>query len=320
MEGTGAVALVIFLIVLLIGVIVVISKGIIVIQQSQEMIVERFGNYQKTLLPGLNLIIPIVQASRELYWVQNGRIKVTSRIDKRETVLDIPEQNVITRDNVSILIDAIMYVQITDSKKATYMVANLPMAVTQLAQTSLRSLIGEMELDETLSSRDHINSKLKLILDEATDKWGLKVNRVELRNIEPPKDIQEAMEKQMQAERRRRATVLEAQGDKEGRIARSEGQMQEEINHAEGKKEAVIRKAIGDAESIKQIALAQASAIEEIVAKVGNPELAVQYLIAINYLEKFGNFTQKDSDKVYIPYESTAALGSLGTIKELFKG
>ncbi|PCJ58005.1 MAG: hypothetical protein COA79_14635 [Planctomycetota bacterium] len=303
----------------LLFIVIIIAKGVVIVQQSQQIIVENLGTYHRTLGPGLKIIIPFLQAARPCYWVTNGIIHMSTRIDIREAVLDIPEQNVITRDNVSILIDAIMYVQITDTKKALYEVANLPAAVSQLAQTSLRSLIGEMELDQTLSSRDHINSKLKTILDEATDKWGLKVNRVELRNIQPPKDIQEAMEKQMQAERNRRAAVLEAQGDKEARVARSEGMMQEKINYAEGEKEAQIRNAVGEANAIKAIAEAQATAIQQIIDKAGTPQLAIQYLTAINYLEKFGKFTQGEGDKVYIPYEATATLASLGSIKDLFQ-
>ena len=309
----------IFLVIVVIAAGITIYKGLIVVEQSQEVIVQQWGKYHKTLTPGLHILIPYFQTTRDAYWVTSGSFRLTSRIDRRETVLDVPEQNVITKDNVSILIDAIIYVQIVDSYRAIYEVANLPMAIMQLAQTSLRSLIGEMELDATLSSRDHINVKLKTILDEATDKWGLKVNRVELRNIQPPREIQEAMEKQMQAERKRRATVLEAQGDKESRIAKSEGMMQEKINYAEGEKEAQIRKAFGEANAIEAIAQAQASAIKQVIESVGDPNTAVQYLIAINYLEKFGHFSQGQGDKVYIPYEASATMGSFGALKELFQ-
>jgi len=305
-------------IVLSIAVFIFIAKAIIIVKQSEVLIIERFGNYHITLMPGLKFIIPIYEKPRATYWVTNGITVFTNRLDMRETVLDIPEQAVITQDNVSIEIDAIMYVQITDPKKSLYEVANLPLAISQLAQTTLRSLIGEMELDSTLSSRDYINNKLKLVLDEATDKWGLKVNRVELRNISPPRDIQEAMEKQMQAERTRRALVLEAQGDKEARIARSEGQKQENINLAVGDKEALIKRAEGEANAILAIASAQAKAIQEIVEKLGTSEAAAQYLIATNYLEKFGDFTQEKGDKIFIPYEATSILSSLGSIKEIF--
>jgi regulator of protease activity HflC (stomatin/prohibitin superfamily) len=297
--------------------LIMIAKGFRIVQQSECIIIERLGRYSRTLTSGLNFVIPFVDASRESYWIYSGHIMPTNRIDLRETVLDVPEQAVITRDNVSIRIDALLYIQVTDPKKATYEIANLPMAVGQLAQTSLRNVIGELDLDETLASRDTINSKLKTILDEATDKWGTKVNRVELKNITPPTDIQNAMEKQMQAERERRAKVLEAEGDKQARIARSEGQKQEQINLAEGEKEARIRRAEGEAEAIERIANANKEAIEQVKSAVGEPGKTVQYLIASTYLEKFGDFSKLNAEKVFIPYEASTALGSLGSIKEL---
>jgi regulator of protease activity HflC (stomatin/prohibitin superfamily) len=265
------------------------------------------------------VIIPFLDAPRELIWITDTGIRRSSRIDLRETVLDVPEQSVITKDNVSINIDALLYIQIIDPVRASYEIAHLPLAVSQLAQTSLRNVIGEMDLDETLASRDIINSKLKVILDEATDKWGTKVNRVELKNITPPRDIQQAMEKQMQAERERRAKVLEAEGDKQARIARSEGERQENINHADGEKEAQVRRALGEADAIRAVAEAKRQAIELIRQGIGDPQLTVQYLIATDYLERFGRFTSKPGDKIYIPYEASSALGSLGGIKELLK-
>lgn len=299
--------------------LVLLAKGFRVIQQSQCMIVERLGSYSRTLTNGLSIIVPFLDAPRELIWITDSGVRRSARIDLRETVLDVPEQSVITKDNVSINIDALLYIQIIDPVRASYEIAHLPMAISQLTQTSLRNVIGEMDLDETLASRDIINSKLKFILDEATDKWGTKVNRVELKNIMPPRDIQQAMEKQMQAERERRAKVLEAEGDKQARIARSEGDRQENINHADGEKEAQMRRAHGEAEAIKAVAEAKRQAIELIRQGVGNPELAVRYLVATDYLERFGRFTAKAGDKIYIPYESSAALGSLGGIKELLK-
>ncbi len=294
-----------------------ISAGVKVIRQSECMIIESLGSYSRTLKNGLNFLIPFVDKPRDMYWIDQAGIFSTTRIDLRETVLDVPQQAVITRDNVTIDIDALLYIQVMDPLKATYEIANLPIAVSQLAQTSLRNVIGEMDLDETLASRDIINTKLKEILDEATDKWGTKVNRVELKNINPPKDIQNAMEKQMQAERERRAKVLEAEGDKQSRIQRSEGIRQEQINISEGDKEARVRIAEGEAEAIKSVATAKKTAIEEIKLVVGNPELAAQFLIATNYLEEFGKFTQKEGDKVFIPYEASTSLGALGSIKEL---
>lgn len=304
---------------LLVLAVSIIAKGTRIVQQSQCIVLERLGRYSRTLHGGFNVIIPFIDSPRSMYWVSNGAIYLNERLDLRETVLDVPEQAVITRDNVSISIDALMYIQVIDPVKAVYEIANLPLAVAQLAQTSLRNVIGEMDLDETLASRDTINAKLKAILDEATDKWGTKVNRVELKNISPPKEIQSAMEKQMQAERERRAQVLEAEGDKQARIARSEGLRQEQINLAEGDREAQKRRAEGEAEAIRQVALAKREALENVRQALNDSALAAQYLIASNYLEKFGAFTQKAGDKVYIPYEATTTLGSLGAITEMLK-
>ena len=298
-------------------VFIIVITGIKVVKQSECVIVERLGRYNSTLASGLNIIIPIIDKARDIFWVRDGYIVLTSHIDMRETVLDVPEQAVITRDNVTISIDAILYIQITDPVKAIYEISNLPAAVAQLSQTSLRNVIGEMDLDQTLASRDTINAKLKIILDEATDKWGTKVNRVEIKNIAPPKEIQQAMEKQMQAERERRAQVLEAQGDRQARIERSEGERQEQINLADGAREARIRNAEGEAEAIRMVAAAKRKAIEEIKVALGDTQLASQYLIATNYLDVFGSFTQKAGDKVFIPYEASQSLGALGSIKEI---
>jgi regulator of protease activity HflC (stomatin/prohibitin superfamily) len=298
--------------------ILLIFRGFRVVQQSQVMVIERLGSFSRVLHNGLNVIIPFLDSPREIVWITESGIRSTQRLDLREMVLDVPEQSVITRDNVSISIDALLYIQVIDPVKATYEIAHLPLAVSQLAQTSLRNVIGEMDLDASLVSRDTINSKLKIILDEATDKWGTKVNRVELRNITPPREIQQAMEKQMQAERERRAKVLEAEGDKQARIARSEGQRQEQINLADGDREAKIRQATGEAEAIRQVAQAKRDAITQIVSAVGEqPELAVRFLVATDYLERFGKFVATGGDKIYIPYEASTALGSLGSVSDL---
>lgn len=252
------------------------------------------------------------------------------RIDLREVIIDIPEQQVITKDNVGIIVDAIIYVQITDVKRAAYEIQGLPTAVAQLTQTTLRSLIGELDLDNTLSSRDVINSRLKMVLDEATDKWGLKVNRVELKNVIPPKDVQMAMEKQMQAERERRAKVLtaegakqsqilNAEGEKRSRIEQSEGEKQEKINQALGDKEAIIARAFGQARAIEDVAAAQAKSIELIKSAFGSPDVAANYLVAMEYLKQFGQMTHKNTDKVFIPYEATGVLSSLGAIGDIMQ-
>lgn len=304
----GAVALLLIFIVL---------RGLMIVGQNDRVIIERLGRFHKILHPGVNIIIPFFDRPVQTMWLQNSRARPVSRLDMRESILDIPAQEVITKDNVMLVIDAIMYVQIADPKMATYAVSNLPMASGSLAQTSLRSLIGEMELDETLSSREVINQKLKVILDEATDKWGLKVSRVEVKNIDPPHDIQRSMEKQMQAERERRAKVLEAQGDRESRITRSEGQRQEAINHAEGESKSQILRADGEAESIRRVAEAQAQAIRQVIESIGDRDAAVSYLLGLRYLEQFGKFTSKDTDKIFVPYEASAGVSMLGMIRDV---
>ena len=305
--------------VVVLAVIVLIFKGVHVVQQSECVVIERLGSYSKTLSSGLNIIVPFVDQGRGIFWIEGSDIFHTSRLDMRETVLDVPKQAVITKDNVSIDIDALLYIQITDPVKATYEIANLPMAVSQLAQTSLRNVIGEMDLDETLASRDTINAKLKLILDEATDKWGTKVNRVELRNITPPRDIQNAMEKQMQAERERRAKVLDAEGDKQARIARSEGMRQEQVNLAEGDAAARVKQAEGEAEAIRRVAEAKKEAVNELNDALKDTELTAKYLVATSYLEEFGKFVQKPGDKVFLPYEASSSLGTIGAISDVLK-
>ncbi len=319
-------------ILLLIGivflVIFIFSKYIIVVRQQECVIVERLGKFHTILNSGLNILIPFVDQSRQILWSRNGVITNVDRIDQREVVIDIPEQKVITKDNVGIIVDAIIYVQITDVKRAAYEIQSLPWAVAQLTQTTLRSLVGEMDLDHTLSSRDTINSRLKVVLDEATDKWGLKVNRVELKNVSPPPDVQMAMEKQMQAERERRANVLaaegskqsqilNAEGEKRARIEHSEGEKQEKINQALGDKEATIARAIGQARAIEDVAAAQAKAIELVKEAFGSPDVAANYLIAMEYLKRFGEMTQKNTDKVFIPYEATSVLSSIGAIGDI---
>ncbi|MBF0238464.1 MAG: paraslipin [SAR324 cluster bacterium] len=307
----------IFLVIL---VIILLAKGLLIVKQGEALVIERLGTYHSTLNSGLNVIIPFLDNPRSIIWQRDGKVGVYSRIDIREMVLDVSKQTVITKDNVGLTVDAIMYVQITDAKRAVYEVANLPIAVSQLAQTTLRSVIGELELDETLASRDRINAGLKSVLDEATDKWGVKVSRVEIRDISPPRDVQEAMEKQMQAERQRRARVLEAEGDKQSRIARSEGEKQENINNAVGEREAIIQKADGEAQSIMMVAEAQKQAMQKIVeACQGNVELAVKYMLAQAYISGFQRFTQGDGDKVFIPFEASATLGAMGSIADLFK-
>jgi regulator of protease activity HflC (stomatin/prohibitin superfamily) len=311
--------------------IVVVSKGIRIVQQAQTMIVERLGKYHRTLPSGINLIVPIVDKPREIDWHETimsrggdsfARRYRSAKIDLRETVYVFPSQNVITKDNVVVEIDALIYFQITDPVRAAYEIANLPDAIEKLTQTTLRNVIGEMELDTLFSSRDVVNAKLRAILDEATHKWGAKVNRVELKDINPPRDIRDAMEKQMRAERERRAAIIAAEADKSSRILQAEGIRQADINRAEGEKQAKILGAEAEANARLKVAEAEAQAIERITTAIqktgGDP---AKYLIAIRYIEALKEMVSGDNNKtVYLPYEATGVLSALGGIKELLGG
>ncbi|MBR3871706.1 MAG: SPFH/Band 7/PHB domain protein [Paludibacteraceae bacterium] len=312
-----------FLIVLLVLVVIYVSQGIKIVSQSETVIIERLGRYNRTLQAGINIILPIVEKPKATaVRLPNGFIGMTKKIDLREQVIDFDKQSVITKDNVMTEINALLYFQIVDPVKSVYEIKNLPLAIEKLTQTTLRNVVGEMELDETLTSRDTINSKLRAVLDDATNKWGVKVNRVELQDITPPESIRFAMEKQMQAERDRRAEILKAEGEKQSAILKSEGEKSAEINAAEAEKQASILKAQGLAEAQVLQAEAEAKAIAQISAAVASNKGAdpVQYLLAIKYIESLKEMTSgKDNKTVYLPYEATGVLGSLGGIKELFK-
>jgi len=302
-------------------------KGIKIVQQSETIIIERLGKYSTTLKSGLNIIVPFIDKPREIIWryskegpMGNTLIHYSKedRIDLREAVYDFPKQNVITRDNIVTEINALIYFQIMDPVRAVYEIANLPQAIEKLTQTSLRNVIGEMDLDDTLSSRDTINSKLQEILDDATNKWGVKVNRVELQDINPPLDIRAAMEKQMRAERDKSTTILEAEGTQQAQILEAKGRRDAEISIAEGEKNSNILVAEGKAAARIMVANAEAKAIKvvtEAIDKTGDP---VNYLIAMKYLESLKEMTSgKDNKVVYMPYEATGVLSSVGGIKDL---
>lgn len=315
--------------VLVVLVIIFAIKGFKIVQQSETMVVERLGKYHRTLGSGINIIWPIFDKPRTIEWKfiktdAQGKVIVRkeqiSRIDLRETVYDFPKQNVITRDNVVIEINALLYFQVTDARRAVYEIANLPDAIEKLTQTTLRNVIGELDLDHTLTSRDTINQKLRAILDEATDKWGVKVNRVELQDIIPPEDVKAAMEKQMRAERDRRATILDAEGRKQSKILEAEGVRQSEINRAEGIKQALVLKASGEAEARIKVAEAEAEAVMKVTKAIkdagGDP---TTYLIALKYIEALKEMVSgKDNKVVYVPYEASAILGSVGSIRDMF--
>lgn len=317
-----------FLLILVVAAVIFVAKGVVIVQQAEVVIVERLGKYDRTLESGLNYIIPILEAPRGIAWKVTQRgldgttysyIKERTKIDLRESVYDFPRQTVITKDNVSISINALLYFQIVDPKSAVYEIQNLPDAIEKLTQTTLRNLVGQLDLDETLVSRDKINNELRAILDEATNKWGVKVNRVELQDIIPPTDIQSAMEKQMKAERDRRAAILEAEGLKKSAILKAEGQKEAAINQAEGEKQAAILKAEGIAQARVIEADAEKEAIGRIITALADKGKPDQYLVAMKYLETMQTITSGENNKiVYMPYEATGILSSVDGIKEMF--
>ncbi len=298
-------------------VVVFAIRGMVTVRQSEAMVIERLGKYHRTLHSGIHVIWPIVDRKKRIQWrvvrertvdsegdVAKTQIEIqevlTDTIDLREIVYNIPKQNAITKDNVNLVINALLYFQITDPARAAYEIDELHAAIQKLTQTTLRSVIGTLDLDETLSSRDTINDRLRVVLDEATDKWGVKINRVELEEIDPPPDIVRAMDRQMQAERERRAEVTRAQGSKTAAVL-----------VAEGNAEARVKGAQAEAQAIGLIS--RAFADEKI-----DP---AQYLIATKYIETLREMVSGQDNKiVYLPYEATAILGSIGGIKDLFKG
>ena len=308
--------------------IVIISAGVKVVPQSETRVVERLGRFHSVLSPGLNFIIPFVDRPKTIYTrrVESSgnryyvRTVATNIIDLREQVYDFPSQQVITRDNVTTEINALLYFQITDPKKAVYEIDNLPNAIEKLTQTSLRNVIGELELDETLTSRDTINTKLQAILDDATNKWGVKVNRVELQDITPPESVRVAMEKQMQAERNRRAEILNAEGEKKSLILRSEGEKQSKINQAEAAKQSEILQAEGEARAKILQAEAEAEAIRRVSEAIADTNTnPASYMLATKYIETLSEMvTGRDNKTIYIPYEATGVLSSIGSIRDLF--
>jgi regulator of protease activity HflC (stomatin/prohibitin superfamily) len=300
--------------------IIIVAKSITIIPQSSTKIIERLGRYHSTLNPGVNLIVPFIDKARTIIVMRNKRYYYSNVIDLREQVYDFDKQNVITKDNVQTEINALLYFQIVDPFKAVYEISNLPNAIEKLTQTTLRNIIGEMELDETLTSRDTINKKLSSVLDDATNKWGVKVNRVELQDINPPASVLQAMEKQMQAERNKRAEILNSEGEKQSAILKSEGEKMAIINRAEAAKQSEILNAEGIAAAKVKQAEGEAKAIELITAAVGKSTNPANYLLAQKYIRMLQEVASGDKTKtVYLPIEATNMLGSIGGIKDLFK-
>ena len=298
--------------VLVIVLFVVAKRGIQLVQQATVKIVERLGKFHKIANSGINFIWPFVDNVRP--FVLSGRR--SAHVELREQVIDFPPQPVITRDNVTMQVDTVLYFQITDPFKAMYEIVDLGAAIHQLTVTSLRNVMGELALDDTLTSRETVNAKLRDVLDEATDKWGVKVNRVELKNIEPPLEIRDAMAMQMKAERERRAVVTEAEGTKRSAILSAEGQREAAIAKAEGEKRATILDAEGVAEARLKIAQAEAEALIRVRGALGEASPA-NYLIALKYLESLEKISAGQATKIFLPFEASSILGSLGGIREM---
>lgn len=304
-------------------------RAVYLVRQAEAIVIERLGKYDRTLLPGLHFVVPFIETPRSVVWsfveqTEGGKkyyrfMRYLTRIDLREAVYDFPKQNVITKDNVTMEINALLYYQITDPKAAVYEVSNLPEAIEKLTQTTLRDVIGSMELDESLVSRGQINERLRIILDEATDKWGVKVNRVELQEVNPSADIRHAMEGQMRAERTRRALILEAEGTKRAAILQAEGVRESAILKAQGESESEITRAQGSAQARLKKIEAEAQAVRMIQDAMPNADPAA-YLIAMQYIKALPEMTAGKDDKlVLIPYEASSLVGSLASIKKLFE-
>ncbi|MFS8506831.1 MAG: SPFH/Band 7/PHB domain protein [Candidatus Babeliales bacterium] len=314
--------------IIFLGLVVFLIKAVYLVNQSEAIVIQRLGRFHRILAPGLHFVIPFVDSAHVCFWTfvahnEYGKyirfVRVMRKIDLRESVYDFPKQNVITKDNVNIEINALLYYQITDPKAAVYEVSNLPEAIEKLTQTTLRNVIGSMDLDETLVSRDFINGKLQVILDEATDKWGVKINRVELQEVNPPRDIQVAMEKQMRAERDRRAIILESEGEKRAAILKAEGDRESRVLKAQGIAESTILEAEGQAQARLKIIQAEAQALETIQKAIpGKDPLA--YMIAQEYIKTLPEILKDATGKtILFPYESSGLMGSLSTIKTLFQ-
>ena len=294
-----------YLIIFLVIILIIAFKSIKVVKQSEVYIIERLGKFHKVADAGLTIIVPFVD-------------HVRSVVSLKEQTMDIPPQGVITEDNVTIVIDTVVFFQITDPAKAVYEIQSLKKGIEYLAITTIRDIVGKMNLDSTFSSRDLINNQLRILLDEATDKWGCKVNRVEIKDINPPADIRDAMEKQRNAERNKRAAILQAEGEKQAAITIAEGRKEAAILDAEADKEARIRRAKGEAEAIREVAVAKAQEIQMVYdsIKKANPD---DKLIQIKSLEALEEVAKGNANKVFIPFEATKALSSLGAIKEVMK-
>ena len=294
----------VLIIILAVLAIVVATGAIKIVPQGYEYTVERFGRYTRTLKPGITILTPFMEAVRR-------------RVNMMEQVLDVPRQEVITKDNVMVNVDAIVFIQVIDAASAAYRVANLNQAITQLSMTNLRTVVGSMELDEVLSQRDHINSRLLEVIDQATGPWGVKVARIEIKDLQPPPDISNAMARQMKAERERRAVITEADGERQAQIARAEGSKQAAILEAEGRKEAAFR----DAEARERSAAAEANATKAVSEAIESGSVnAINYFVAQKYVEAFGKLADSPNAKtIIVPADLAGIAGSISGVTALIR-
>ncbi len=292
-----------FLLVLLVIILIIAAMSIKIVKQAEVYIIERLGKFYKVADAGLTIIIPFFD-------------HVRSVVSLKQQTMDVPPQGVITKDNVTITIDTVVFYQITDPAKAVYEIQSLKKGIEYLAITTIRDIIGKMDLDETFSSRDGINNQLRIVLDEATDRWGCKIDRVEIKDINPPADIRDAMEKEMNAERNKRAIILESEAQRQSAITIAEGKKQAAILEAEADKEARIRRAAGEAQAIREVADAKAKEIQMIydAMKKADPN---DKLVQLKSLEALEEVAKGEANKVFIPFEATSALSSLGAMKEI---
>ena len=295
----------VFLLVLLAIILIIAFMSIKIVKQAEVYIIERLGKFYKVADAGLTIILPFFD-------------HVRSVVSLKQQTMDVPPQGVITKDNVTITIDTVVFYQITDPAKAVYEIQNLKKGIEYLAITTIRDIIGKMNLDETFSSRDGINNQLRIVLDEATDRWGCKIDRVEIKDINPPADIRDAMEKEMNAERNKRALILESEAQRQSAITIAQGKKEAAILEAEADKEARIRRADGEAQAIKSVAEAKAKEVQMVydAMKKADPNDKLVQLKSLEALEKVAD---GEANKVFIPFEATGALSSLGAIKEVLK-
>ncbi len=302
-----------------------LKKALKIVGQAEVLVVERLGRFHRVARSGLNVLIPFVERPRaidvryaesDVGGIKRIAARTTTRIDLREQVLNFPSQPVITKDNVTIDIDAVLYYRIAEPQKATYAVQNLPYALETLTRTTLRNIVGEMELDQTLASRDQINTRMREVIEEAAVSWGVDVTRVELQSIEPPRDIQQAMELQMRAERERRAAVTNAEAGKRAAILESEGLKESQVRKAEGEKDASVLRAQGLAEARLAMAVAEAESIRLIAAALPDGQAAM-YLLGLKYLEALPKLADGKGTTIFLPTEASGVMGAVGALREL---